>query len=108
MAKFATSKLKFCNFFNTKKNIIGIGLYRKGFEAYIHQHKQAETYYLLWGKAKLQIGNEQEIITAPVKRFIEGYNLHAITPISNYIILMYHFSGGPFCNVNYIFSNKIL
>ena len=108
MAKFPTSKLYFYNFLNTKKNIIGVGLYRKGFDAYIHHHKQAETYYLLWGHAKLQIGNKKEIIKAPTKRFIDRCRLHAITPISNYIILMYHFAGGPFCTVNYVFTDKVL
>ncbi len=43
------------NYENNEKNIWGYGLVYKGFDAFLHKHKEAETYYFIYGVGKLYI-----------------------------------------------------
>ena len=80
MIKYLTTKLYFYN-------LTGIGLYKNRFETGIYNHKQIETYYLLWSEAKIQKMNKQEM-----NGFMEGHYLYNVIPILNYIIPLYHFT----------------
>ena len=48
-------KIKYYNFWDKKHKIYGIAYVKKGFEAFLHRHKEPEIYYFLWGSGQLKI-----------------------------------------------------
>ena len=97
--------LKYWNFWNTKKRVIGITIIMKGFTDKLHSHNSSEYYYLLWGSGKLYIDNVIKTINAPYKYFIPIHEKHKLIPTSNFLILLYYFPKGPFNKIKYIFHN---
>lgn len=75
---------------------MGIALVFKNFEATHHFHKEEETYYFAFGKGKLLLGEEVFEIQAPAVVTIPSNVVHAMTPISRFVILFYSFREGPF------------
>jgi hypothetical protein len=102
MIKFLTTKLYFYN-------LIGVGLYKNKFETDIYNHKQIETYYLLWSEANLkkmnkQKKNEYEIKTLQIRKFRKEHYLYNIYPIINNIKPLYNFANINFmcCLLSYL------
>ena len=95
----------FYNFIDSNNSIYGIAIIKKGFEAFLHKHVEPETYYFIWGKGVLNIDNKEEIIKSPSKILIKSNKLHAMKPLSNYVILIYYFPKGPFNSIKYNFTN---
>ena len=86
--------------------IIGIAIVFRDFEATHHFHKEEETYYFLYGQGRLLLGADTKVIQAPAVVAIPSNRIHAMTPVSRFVILVYTFQKGPFCNIKYTYLNK--
>ena len=100
--KNGSPKLQFKRFIDSSYGVLGICIVRKGFEAYLHRHLEVETYYFVYGKGKLQIGDNIMKVQSPSNAF------HTMTPISDFFILLYSFPCGPMDSVKYQYSNRKL
>ena len=97
------------NYENNEKNIWGYALVYKGFNAFLHKHKEAETYYFIYGIGKLYIDGYIYIIKSPKIVYIPGNMYHAMTPISDYVLLLYNFNNCcKFENINYHYLSSKL
>lgn len=56
---------------------------KKGTISADHRHAEAETLYLIEGKAELTIGKETEIIDSPIKVFIPGNEYHKLVALTD-------------------------
>ena len=101
-------KIWYKNIINKENGVLGICLVEKGFEAYLHQHKEMEIYFFLYGEGRTFFDNKEHIIKAPDIVKIKGNTLHCMTPISDYVVLLYYFSEGPFENIEYTYTSKKL
>jgi mannose-6-phosphate isomerase-like protein (cupin superfamily) len=109
MSKFPKDdKIKWLNVWDSVTSVCGFALVKRGFKAYLHQHIPAETYYFLYGTGKLQINDKIMTVSAPAKIHIPSNALHAMTPITSHVLLMYYFPKGPFSSIQYIFTNSRL
>jgi len=95
--------LKYWNFFNTSKRVIGVAYIKKGFNDKLHSHTVPEHYYLIWGKARFYLNKNVKFISAPSKEFIPKNNHHKLIPCSPFLILLYYFPIGPFSKITYKF-----
>ena len=86
----------------------GIAYVKKGFQAQLHQHPEAEDYYFVYGTGILYHNRKREIIHAPKKIHIEADDIHAMTPLSDYVVLFYQFAKGPFSSVKYTYLKSYL
>ena len=86
----------------------GIALVKHGFQARLHHHPEAETYYFLWGEGRMVIGRGENArvltFSSPAKVHIPASVPHAMTPVSNYVVLLYTFANGPFDKIPYTFD----
>ena len=98
--------IQFWNFWDSASSVWGLALVRRGFEAYLHRHEEDETYYVLWGTARLSVGGETNTVCAPHRRHIPGNSLHAMTPVSCFVLLLYRFPKGPHNTIEYTFTEE--
>lgn len=103
-----SENLNFLNIINNKSSVWGIAMIEKGFVAYKHRHEEAETYYFLRGTGKLAIGGKTEIVESPCVRYIPSNVLHAMTPVTESVLLLYSFSRGPYEKIDYQFTRSHL
>jgi len=103
-----TDRLVWFNMLDTTNCIIGVAVVKKGFVAQLHLHEEAEDYYFLWGVGRLALGDETSIVRAPKRVHIPGNLPHAMTPLSQVVILVYTFAKGPFKNIRYRYLNSKL
>ena len=90
------------NYQNDNDNIWGYALVHKGFNAFLHKHKESETYYFIYGTGKLYIDGYIYIIKSPQIVHIPGNMYHAMTPITKSELLLYNFSNScKFEKINY-------
>lgn len=89
-------------------NVQGIAYVKKGYQAELHHHPQAEDYYFIYGTGMLYHNGIREIISAPKKIHIEANDIHAMTPLSDYVVLFYQFANGPFSSIKYTYLNSYL
>lgn len=106
--KNGKTKLQFKRFIDSKYGVFGICVVRKGFEAYLHRHLEVETYYFMYGTGKLQIGDDVMKVRWPCIKQIPSNAYHAMTPISDFVILLYSFPCGPMQSVKYHYLNTKL
>ena len=100
--------LNFINATNTSHSVWGVAIVRRGFVATKHFHREAEMYYFLYGRGKLAVNDDIHIATAPCMRYIPPNAVHAMTPLSDYVILVYSFPTGPYESIRYNFTNSHL
>lgn len=95
---------------NIRDNSIvqGIAYVKKGFQAELHYHPEAEDYYFVYGIGLLYHNGKREIIYAPKKIHIKANDIHAMTPLSDYVILFYQFGTGPFSSIKYTYLKSYL
>lgn len=95
---------------NIRDNIIvqGIAYVQKGFKAQLHYHQEAEDYYFIYGSGLLFHNGKQDIIHAPRKIHIKANDIHAMTPLSDYVVLFYQFGTGPFSTIKYTYLKSYL
>ncbi|MEM6318306.1 MAG: AraC family ligand binding domain-containing protein [Bacteroidota bacterium] len=98
-------KIWYKNLINKKQGVLGICLVKRGFEAYFHQHEEAEVYFFLYGVGRTFFNNEEHIIQSPDIVHIKGNTLHCMTPISRYVLLLYYFPEGPFEKIEYKYTS---
>ena len=97
-------KIWYKNLINKKKGVLGICLVEKGYKAYLHKHKQDEVYFFLYGTGRTFFDNKEHIIKSPDVVNIKGNTLHCMTPITDYVLLLYYFPKGPFEKIKYKYT----
>ena len=108
MSKTNTPKLKWWNFYDSKHGVYGIAYISKNFKAELHKHPVKETYFILHGKAKMSINDKIITVSKLDKIIIPVNSTHALTPISDFVLLLYWFDRGPFQNIKYTYLNSFL
>ena len=103
-------KIKWFNFYDGKNGIYGIAYVEKGFNAQLHFHNEPEYYYFLYGKGKVYINGKIRIIDVnDGKITIPSNAIHAMTPCTNFVILMYVFHcQTPFHQIKYCWLTNYL
>lgn len=96
------------NYVDTHNKVEGYALVNKGFVAKLHRHNLNETYHFIYGIAKLYIDGEIIIIHSPQTIFIPANKYHAMTAISEQVLLFYEFPKGPFKSIKYKWSQSHL
>jgi len=96
------------NFIDTENEVKGIAIVKKGFKAKLHKHEELEEYHFIYGKGKLYKDGKITIIESPKKIIIDSNIVHAMTPISDIVILLYVFNKGSFKSIKYTYLNKFL
>tara|TARA_Y100000741_G_scaffold185901_1_gene141279 strand:+ start:1882 stop:2223 length:342 start_codon:yes stop_codon:yes gene_type:complete len=85
-----------------------IAVVKKGFKAPLHYHSEEEEYIFLYGIGKLYNNGNINIIKSPYSIIIKSNNIHGMTPISDYVILLFRFKKGKFDKIKYTYINKYL
>ncbi|MFA4818429.1 MAG: cupin domain-containing protein [Patescibacteria group bacterium] len=67
--------------------IIKVVIRKSGTISADHQHPEAEVLYFISGQVKLTVGEETQIITAPVKVTIPPNTYHKIEALTDFILL---------------------
>ena len=57
---------------------------------------------------KLQIGETVTVVNAPCTVIVPGDKPHAMTPVTDYVVLKYSFKTGPFESVVYHYSGQYI
>lgn len=92
-----------------RKNLVeGVALVKKGFKAELHYHAEEEEYIFLYGTGLLYINGETTIVNSPKRVLIQSNIIHAMTPLSDYVILLFRFKKGKFKNIKYTYTNKFI
>lgn len=95
-------------FYFTIKNdngVIGIAYVKKNFKAQIHQHREEETYIFLEGAGRLHLNNKEKIISNEIIN-IPSNAKHAMTPVTDYVLLIFMFNNISFQNIKYKYFDK--
>ena len=100
--------ISYINITDTRDKVYGIAYVKKGFKAQLHFHKEPEVYYFIYGSGKLAIEDQLYNIHSPYKLTIKSNEIHAMTPITDYVLLFYVFSKGPFDKINYNYLPSFL
>lgn len=97
------------NYVDAHDKIKGYAIVKKGFHAYIHKHEEPEVYHFVMGTGKLYIDGEIKIVNSPQTVFIKGGQYHAMTAISDEVVLLYEFPRhGPFKSIKYTYLSSHL
>lgn len=100
----STKLLTFCTIINTPKQVWGIAVIDPEFVPSFHCHKEAETYYILRGSGMFYLGLTSSIKHSPCMCHISGNIPHKMhTSTREPVILLYHFTSGPFEKIEYTF-----
>ena len=104
----ADDKLKWINLWDSPSGVWGLAYVKHGFNAQLHSHNEEEIYYFLYGEGEFALGNKKINIIAPNKMTIPGGVEHAMTPVSNFVILLYYFPNPNknFDDIEYTFLDK--
>lgn len=86
--------------------VFGVAIIFRGFDAPHHFHKEEEMYYFCYGRGRLLLGDHVQEVHAPSVVRILGNTVHAMTPVSPFVVLFYSFKEGPFCNIKYTYLDK--
>ena len=95
-------KITFINKINDYKNVIGKCYIEPGGELIKHKHDIPEYYYLLNGRATMQLENKQLNLYENMFVKIPKDTYHCT--LNNYdstFVFLYMFPQGPFYNINY-------
>ena len=100
--------ISYINIVNTNDKVYGLAYVKKHFKAQLHFHEEPEFYYFIYGTGKLYIDNAIYEIHSPQKIQIKSNKVHAMTPYTDYVLLFYVFSHGPFDKIKYTYLNSYL
>lgn len=100
--------IKWIILINNNDLVEGIAVINNGFNAELHQHKEEEEYIFLYGIGILYNDGNVNVIKSPATVLIKSNNIHGMTPISDYVVLLFRFRKGPFENIKYNYINKYL
>ena len=89
------------NYSDKTTGVRGIAIVYNTYEAYKHSHPVEEEYDIIYGNAILHIDDESKIISAPYKIWIPANIVHALKPISPFVIIKYYFPKGEFEKIPY-------
>lgn len=106
--KIYNQKLWHINLIDTVWFVLGLAIVFKGFEAPHHFHAEPEKYYFLYGTGKLLLNNNITIKQSISTVEIPSNCIHAMTPISNIVILIYYFPTGYFKKIKYNYTGQKL
>ena len=96
------------NFINESNKVIGYAIVEKGYMPYIHSHPTDEIYNFINGIAKLYLNGKTIIINSPERIFIPKNSYHAMTSITDRVVLVYELNDGPFENIEYNWTTSKL
>jgi mannose-6-phosphate isomerase-like protein (cupin superfamily) len=99
-------KLLHLNFIDFSFLVMGVALVFRNFKATHHFHKEEETYYFAYGTGRLRLGDKEQLIHAPAVVTIPPNVVHAMTPVSSFVLLFYSFHEGPFKSIDYTYFDK--
>lgn len=99
--------LRWKNFIDNRRGVVGVALIHRGYDAPLHRHHVDESYFLIYGVAHMWHNGKIIIIKAPSYIRINSGNLHALTPITSYAVLIYTFTRGPFESIKYEYPEEI-
>jgi hypothetical protein len=100
--------LQHVNIRDNLSGVWGFALVKRGFSAPLHRHPVAEDYYYLFGTGNMHLDGKVLSCTAPSKVHVPSDVVHAMTPTSNYVLLLYHLHSGPFHTVPYSYIKSRL
>jgi hypothetical protein len=105
-----SSLLRWINVWDNGISVWGLALVKNGFKAELHRHQEDETYYFIFGEGKMRLGDQLLRCVAPTKVNVPGNVPHAMTPVSHFVILLYHFpsSNKQFNDIKYTFTNSFV
>lgn len=98
--------LRWATLYDAPNGVLGVALVHRGYDAPLHHHPEPETYYLLWGTAKMWHNGRIESVAAPARIAISGGSPHALTPTSKFVVLAYWFPRGPFESIEYTWVDE--
>ena len=93
---------------NGHDSVKGIAIVKKGFKARLHSHQEEEGYQFLYGTGKLLLETQTIEIESPQFIMIPSNAVHAMTPITDFVILLFTFQKGPFENIIYHYRDEYL
>ena len=105
--------LQWYNFWDCNLNtnmVWGLALVKHGFKARLHCHEEGEKYYFLYGEGCMQLGDEMLNVVAPRLVDVPGGVKHAMTPVSNFVLLLYCFpkTNKHFEQIDYKYLNEYI
>eukprot|EP00947_MAST-08B_sp_MAST-8B-sp1_P003358 g3358.t1 len=103
-----TCRLSYAAVHDSAKGVIGVAVVKKGFKATLHHHLEPETYVFLQGTGRLYLAGRVLEVTAPAVVRIPGNAVHAMTPLSDEVVLAYAFPTGPFDQIEYTYLKSYL
>ena len=106
LPSWVQQKLIHVNIIDWSFLIFGVALIFKGFDAPHHYHKEEEMYYFCYGKGRLLLGDTVVEVQAPAVVRIPPNCVHAMTPVSRFVLLCYTFNEGPFERISYTYLDK--
>ena len=110
MSQEDTSFLKAYKFWDSGTSVSGLAYVKHGFKAELHWHAEDEIYYFLYGEGEMRLGDKVLHVVAPAVIRVPGSVPHAMTPISNFVVLLYHFPNPKkkFDDIEYHFNNTFI
>ena len=100
--------INWSNFINESNKVVGYAIVEKGYMPYIHSHPTDEIYNFINGIAKLYINGKIIIVNSPERIFIPKNSYHAMTAITDRVVLVYELNDGPFENIEYNWTTSKL
>ena len=105
--------IKWYNFWDCRFNtsmVWGLALIKHGFKARLHCHNEMEKYFFLYGEGCMQLGEEQLNVVSPRLVEVPGGVKHAMTPVSNFVLLLYCFpkANKYFEDIKYIYLDEFI
>ena len=98
--------LRWTTLYDSPSGVLGMAIVYDGYDAPLHHHPEEETYYLLYGSAKMWRNGKIESVTAPAQIVIPGGTSHALTPVTSVVVLAYWFPKGPFSSIKYTWLDE--
>lgn len=109
MSEDETDLLKWWTLYESKSKVVGVAIVYHGFKAELHSHPADETYVFLYGEGELYVGGKVRHMFPGQRVKIPGGVPHAMTPLSNYVVLLYYFpNDGPFDSIEYTFHGECI
>ena len=79
--------IEFAALHDSLRGVVGVAIVYKGFEATLHRHPQPEVYVFIEGTGRLFVDGTVYVVEAPAAVHIEGDAVHAMTPVTDRVVL---------------------
>ena len=96
------------NYIDRDYCVRGIAFVFKGYRAQLHFHDADEKYEFVYGTGLLHIGGVNRVVESPKTIVIAANTVHAMTPVSDFVILKYSFPRGPRSEIHYTYLPSYL